>query len=734
MQALFTITLLTSAALLFVVQPMFAKMVLPVFGGSPAVWNTCLVFYQVTLLAGYIYAHLTSRYLGVVRQAILHLAVLSLPWFVLPISVSANWIPDGRVSPLPWLVMQLIVAVGLPLFVVSSSAPLLQAWFAATSHRHADDPYFLYAASNTGSLLALLSYPLLLEPNLPLASQRGIWSIGYGLLSALTVGCACALWRKPREPGGRSLAARPTTRNNESASSSRGWSLRLRWLALSAVPSSLLLGVTSHLTTDIASVPLLWIVPLTIYLVTFILAFARRELLAPRGVLPVQALLLVFLGVVFFESNLVHPLTGVLLHLAAFFVTALVCHRELARSRPSTDRLTEFYLWIAFGGALGGSFNALAAPLLFPLILEYPLMLIAAALLRPAADGVNVSRRSKLFDVAIPLLLVACGVLAIVSPGPSNGVFVEVHLVVLIVAGLVVFLGRNRPLRFGLGVASLLVIGFLSSFPFSRTYRIERTFFGVSRVTLNMRYRAVVLNHGSTTHGMQSFEKHREREPLTYYHPSGPLGDVFRMQDDQRPYERIGIIGLGAGSIAGYGRPGQRLTFYEIDPAVERIATDPNFFTFLSKSQAYCDIVLGDARLSLGQVPDHSFDLLIIDAFSSDAIPIHLITSEAVELYLRKLTPDGVLAIHVSNRHLHLIPVLGNIAAKLNVPALAKSDDATEDELRAGKLGSDWVVMGASSRNLGPLPGDATWNQVPGFPALQTWTDDFSSVIQVLKL
>jgi hypothetical protein len=733
MQALFTVTLLVSAGLLFVVQPMFAKMVLPVFGGAPAVWNTCMVFYQVMLLGGYAYAHTTSRFLSIQRQAILHLALLALPWLVMPISVSETWIPSGKDPPLPWLVMQLTVSVGLPVFVVSTAAPLLQSWFARTGHRHADDPYFLYAASNTGSLAALLGYPIVLEPMLRLADQQTVWSAGYGLLCLLTFACACALWRTSRDPQNSVEAARPHISRAKPASSSPDWKTRFRWLALSAVPSSLLLGVTAHLTTDIAAVPLLWIVPLTLYLVTFILAFARRQLFRQSIVLGLQALLMVFLGVVFFESNSTPPLIGAFLHLTAFFASALVCHRELVRSRPSTDRLTEFYLWIACGGALGGSFNALAAPFLFPLILEYPLMLVAAGLLRPTEDVSTDSTRAGLFDVAVPLAVLACGVAAITWLQPSAGASRGVLRFLPVAAAVVVYLTRRRPLRFGMGIAAMLILGFLGSFPFSRTHRIERTFFGVSRVTLNMRYKAVVLNHGTTTHGMQSFEKHRELEPLTYYHPSGPLGDVFRMQDGQRQFERIGVVGLGAGSIACYGTQGQRMTFYEIDPAVEQIATDTNYFTFLAKSPAFCNVVLGDARLSLTHVPDWSFDLIILDAFSSDAVPIHLITREAVALYLQKIKPTGVLAIHVSNRHLHLTPVLGNIAASLDVVALTKSDDATEQERLAGKLGSDWVVIGADESELGSLTSDRSWKSLRRTARLPTWTDDFSSIIKVLK-
>ena len=732
MQLFFALTLFVSATLLFIVQPMFAKMVLPLLGGSPAVWNTCMVFYQAVLLAGYLYAHVSTRWLGVRRQAALHLVVLCLPLLTLPIGLAGMGSPPADANPSAWLLMLLAVAVGLPFFVVSSSAPMLQAWFADTPHPAAKDPYFLYAASNLGSMIALLGYPVVVEPMLPLASQSVVWTAGYGLMAGLSAVCAILLWRR-RGAGpdvsleGKVDADRPSNRDPK-------WTDRLRWLALSFAPSSLLLGVTAHISTDIAAVPLLWVVPLALYLLTFVLVFARRKLLPHAWMVRLQPFLIVVMAVLFSHGVSEMVWLRTVLHLGTFFVIAMVCHGELAKRRPGTRHLTEFYLWMSVGGVLGGLLNALVAPELFSTIVEYPLMIAVACLLRPRTDPTVGTPRTRWFDFALPTaILIGFGGLVLgleshnilMTEGSASGI--------LIFAGLMAFSFQARPIRFGLSIAAVLFVGGLCFGQATQLLHIERNFFGVIRIHHNLRLNANIMSHGSTNHGMQLLDPSRRNQGTGYYHKSGPLGQVVQNHPSGQPVREIGIIGLGTGGISVYGLPGQRITYYEIDPAIERIARDPRFFTFLSDCPSQIDVVLGDARLSLTDTPDGRFDLLILDAFTSDAIPVHLMTREAVALYLDKLSDRGVLLMHVSNRYLDLAPIVANIARDCGVPCrIYRDDDVSEEEEDEGKLTSAWMILARQPDHLGSLLDDPKWEVVPHRPDLPLWTDDFSNIMAVL--
>ncbi len=732
MQLLFAVTLFLSATLLFVVQPMFAKMVLPLLGGTPAVWNTCMVFYQAVLLAGYLYAHFSTRLLGPRRQAGLHLAVLCLPWLVLPIVVAETWIPPAEGNPIPWLLMLLAVSVGLPFFVVSASAPMLQAWFANTDHPAAKDPYFLYAASNLGSMLALLGYPVLVEPGLPLDRQTWAWTGGYGLLMLLVIGCAVLLWRS-RGGAGPAGDAEPAV--DEPRLADPSWRDRLRWLVLSFAPSSLLLGVTTHISTDIAAVPLLWVVPLALYLLTFVLVFARRKPLKHAWMLRVQPYLVVVLGALFFlgAANKIWVLLS--LHLAAFFVTAMVCHGELARTRPKASRLTEFYIWMSVGGVLGGTFNALVAPHLFPTVIEYPLVIVVACMLRPRTSTAAGTTRSRWLDFALPAAVgAAAAVLVVGLQAADVQITVARAVAILAPVGLVAFGSQARPIRFGLGVAGLLVVSLLCSGRERGLMHVERGFFGVVRVRHDRSFNTHTLVHGSTNHGMQSLDPARRNQPLSYFHRTGPLGDLFKMLSDRGSVREIGIIGLGTGSIATYGQPGQRITYYEIDPLVERIARDPRYFTFLRDAQAEVEVVLGDARLTLARASHARYDLLILDAFSSDAIPVHLVTEEALRLYLDKLDEQGVLALHISNRYLDLGPVLARLAGDAGVECrVCRDDQISKTEEREGKFSSVWVVMARRPQYLGTLVENTRWQPLIAQPDDPRWSDDFSNILAVMK-
>ena len=735
----FALTAFVSSTLLFWVQPMFAKMVLPMLGGTPAVWNTCMVFFQAALLAGYMYAHATTVWLGARRQAAVHVGLLALSLLALPISVPESWLPPGDRNPIPWLLALLLVSVGFPFFIVSISNPMLQKWFANTDHPAAKDPYFLYGVSNFGSMLALLGYPVLVEPNLRLADQSWAWAIGYGLLVVMTLGCAVMLWQSPvtaaQTPGPGAASDGQSPSAIVESSGGLTVSRRMRWVMLSFVPSSLLLGVTTALSTDISPIPLLWVIPLAIYLFTFVLVFTRPPNLP--HLFMVRALPIVILPLVL--SMLAEAKRSmwllIPLHLLTFFVAAMVCHGELAQDRPPTKYLTEFYLWMSVGGLLGGLFNALVAPIIFDSVAEYPLALVFACLLRPRTVPDKQKPLGRWLDFGLPGTL---GALVVASTLGLQAGGVQPSLFSLsLTLGLPVMLCfsfRDWPIRFGLGVgAVMLANGFYPSGQ-GRVLHAERSFFGVYRIMLDPEEKYHLLLHGSTNHGTQSLDPAWRREPLTYYYRTGPIGQVFAAFTGAAAKSSVAVVGLGTGSLACYGEPGQQWTFYEIDPTVERIARDPRYFTYLRDCSPTIQVVLDDARLSLRQAPDQSYGLIILDAFSSDAIPIHLLTKEAVALYLTKLADDGILAFHISNRYLDLRPVLGDLAQNAGLFCLTQDDGTiSEAEIKSGKAISMWVVMARQPADLGTLAQDPRWERQPGRPGATVWTDDFSNILSVFR-
>jgi hypothetical protein len=734
---LFSLTVFVSAALLFVLQPMFAKMALPLLGGTPAVWNTCMVFFQAVLLVGYGYAHATPATLGLHRQAALHLALLLTALFVLPVAIPENWSPPVQQNPFMWLLALLLVALGLPFLIVSTTAPLAQRWFAGIDHPSANDPYFLYAASNVGSLAALLAYPTLIEPNLRLADQSRLWTLGYVVLTALLVGCAAIVWRSgPSVPADPPATATSATASSVGLLDRRAAWRRARWVLLAFVPSSLMLGVTTYLTTDVAPMPLLWVMPLAIYLLTFVLAFARRARTwqGMHRLLPILALPLTMT----IAFGVVGPLWILaLLHLLAFFVISIVCHGELANSRPSPERLTEFFIWVAVGGVLGGIFNALLAPILFTRPIEYPLVLVAGCLLRRKdATGRTLPAVSR-WELAVPFAVgaVVIGLVWLVRVIPIVGL--PGLLVVGGVPAALCFALRFRPVAFGLAVGALMLTTTLLREDIG--YRIlhrERSFFGVWQVRVYPTAKFTALLNGTTEHGRQSLEPGRELEPLTYFHRAGPIGQVFRAMPASRGgIAPVAVIGLGTGSLACHGRPGQAFTFYEIDPAVLRIARNPRYFTFLEACPPAIRVVLGDARRSLATAPAGHYGLIILDAFSSDAIPTHLLTREALRLYLDKLADSGLLAFHISNRHLDLEPTVGNLAHDARLLALVQLEAGMDKEEagRSGRTPSHWVVLARHQEDFGALRGDRRWHALPPRPDRRLWTDDFSNILEVIR-
>ena len=722
----FILTALLASFLLFWVEPLFARLVLPLLGGSPAVWNTCLMFFQALLLGGYLYAHVTSRYLTARRQSVAHLALLAVTLLALPLAIPDGWTPPASGQPIGWLLLLLTVTVGAPFFVLSATAPMLQRWIAGTDHPAAKNPYQLYAASNAGSFLGLLAFPILLEPTLRLGQQSTLWSGGYLLAGGLTAICAATVWRTT--PVTKGVEAEPVT-----AAERPSLRDRLRWVALSFVPSSLLLGVTTYLTTDVAAVPFLWVLPLAFYLLTFVVVFARSGRTAPRLHIDVHAVLVTLFVLATFWEKQQRQQWAYPLHLGLFAITALVLHGELAASRPSPRYLTEFYLWLAFGGALGGVFNALAAPMLFDRVVEYVPMVVLACFLRPSLPqraSTTIERLQMIAVAAIPALLL--GLVAVRGAGGRHFLGTSVGFLASLAAGTIVLLLRNSTPLFGTSLAAVGLAGFfVYRSPESVLHR-ERSFYGAYRVA---RLDDVTfLYHGTTIHGAQFGDSARRLQPITYYHPSGPAGQLFESLGARLDGKRIGAVGLGAGSLLCYGKPGQEWTFFEIDPVVEKIARDPAYFTFMRDCPVQAKVLLGDARLTLTREPDAKFAVLVLDAFSSDAIPVHLLTREAFHVYRRVLEADGLLLIHISNQHLDLEPVVAALAADAGMVGLS-----AEHVVKPQREGSefdyscDWVLLSNRRDDTGLFASRREWRPLEGRPGRRPWSDDYSNVFGAIK-
>jgi hypothetical protein len=731
--SLFGTTLFVGAALTFLIQPMVAKMVLPLYGGSSGVWTTCMLFFQAALLGGYAYAHVGSKTFGVRRHAVIHLILILAVLLFLPIGGPASWAPMPNWPPSLSLLTMLAARVGLPYLAVAGTAPLLQLWFAETRHHSASDPYFLYASSNLGSMLALLGYPLLVEKVLPLEKQVSLWLSGYTLLSILVTVCALTLRSRPQDE------SRVSPEGNADMVAASGsppsWRQRRRWIALAFIPSSLLLSVTAYLTTDVAAIPLLWVVPFALYLLTYILAFAVPRQRVHRAVSRLLPLVVLLLTLLLLAEGLEPPIwLQVGLHLLGLFVIGFACHVALALSRPSVASLTEFYLWLSVGGVLGGLFNALLAPVLFMRtgLTEYPLVLVLACFVRPPVTDKQDRRtllRKDLLPAAILGLLTA--VLAFSARWmPADLGPLRVGLAFGIPAVLC-YTFVDRPVRFGLGIAALLLAGAFYVGEYGNTVYLRRTFFGVHQITRDERGRFLKLVHGNTVHGQQSAGPAVKHEPLTYYHVRSPIGRLFEsLNNSSTPPKEVAVAGLGAGSLAYYAQRGQHWTFFEIDPVVEHIARA--YFSYLKECDGDVDVVLGDARLRLEQAQSSRYDVLVIDAFNSDSIPIHLLTREAVATYRKRLADDGIMAFHVSNRHLDLAPVLAAQAETLGLAGyqwLGSSDPAPD----SGKFASHWVLLGRLSPRLDAAIHGGMWTAMARADERYLWTDSYSNLLSVIR-
>ncbi len=718
-RAWFVGAILGGSFLLFLIQPMVARMALPRLGGAPAVWNSAMLVYQALLLVGYGYAHWLGRF-RVRTQAGLHLGLLALAALWLPIGLGTMQVPAGA-EPALWVPWLLVAAIG-PLFLaISAQAPLLQRWYAVASHGR--DPYALYAASNIGSFAGLLAYPLLVEPLLQLRSQSWLWTIGYLLVALLVLVCARRLPRDDAPPAAAS--ERPATVAGD-------WA---RWIVLALVPSGLMLATTTFLTTDIVAVPLLWVLPLGLYLLSFPLAFRSSAFLDDLLERCVPLVLLLF-GATLVAGDQRLAYFNAVIGLVLLFAVAVACHARLYALRPPPERLTGFYLAMAVGGALGGVFAGLLAPVLFDWTYEYPLLILAAGLLIPqraltselARLWSSRWRRPVGLSLSVTVLLI---VLLGLNPNLLGPMHVQIAFLAVAVLGLAT-IGTRWPFTVALAGA-LVLFGGWTAIQTSLSGARTRSYFGVYTVSDQPDQRR--LAHGTTVHGVQLKGARAER-PTTYYQAGSGVGQAMLAAPAlYGPHARIGVVGLGTGTLACYARPGQAWHFFEIDPAVVHLARDSGAFSFLRRCAPQAQILIGDARLRLADLPPTSLDLLALDAFSSDAVPMHLMTAEAFAAYGRVLAPEGLLLVHISNRFLALAPVVAGAAQAegwqglrlVHVPsALERQDEGAV---------SDWIALSRSPRALAALKAGGTgWRPLVAEPSFAGWTDDHASLVPVLRL
>lgn len=721
---IFLLTICAGSFLLFLVQPMIARMALPRLGGAPSVWNSAMLVYQALLLLGYAYAHWLGRFTAR-QQGLVHILLFLIAAITLPIGLSNATPPaDGNIYAwVPWL---FFTSIGPLFFVVSAQAPLMQRWF---SQSGAGDPYPLYAASNLGSFAGLIAYPTLVEPLLTVQQQSLMWSVGYAILTALVALCAITLVRS-----GQIVA--PT----ESVKAPRDWRLIGKWILLAAVPSGLMLSTSLHLTTDIVAMPLLWVMPLGLYLLSFSVAFSDRRALATL-LSRIAPVVLVFGGLLTFLALDDAPFAVAIATLITLFVVAVALHARLYELRPEPAELTGFYLAMSVGGMLGGLFCALIAPLVFDWTYEHPLLLVAAAALMAQAplhkrlaeylDGSTGERRRRwLMVAAFVSSLAAFGAFGDLPDHLERSIFIALLVVICLV-----IIGQRRHFAFAF-LSLLLAVSIWSKLQLSTLDGVlTRSYFGIYTVGTETGYRRT-LTHGTTLHGVQLLAPGKERNPVTYYAPRSGIGLTLSAAPSMfGPDARIGIVGLGAGTLACYAKPGQKWEFYEIDPAIVAIARNPKQFTYLSRCMPDLKVHIGDARLVLAGQSPAGADVLAIDAFSSDSVPMHLLTQEAFATYRRRLAPNGLLLVHISNRFLDLEPVVA-AAAQAGWTARIrryKVDDADRTESYAS---SSWVALSPSKTTIERLvreSGGEEWSTLNRRPGFTGWTDGYGSILPILK-
>ncbi len=721
--AVFAATLFCSALLMFLIQPMFAKMALPRLGGTAAVWSLALVFFQGVLLLGYAYAHVLVKACSLATGAAIHGLVMAVAMASLPISIAAAWDMPPETGEALWLIGLFAVSVGLPFFAISANAPLLQAWFSKTGHAQSHDPYFLYGASNAGSFAALLAYPLIVEPFLRLQPQSSLWSVGYILLVAMVGICGfMAAAARPAEAG---------TSSPEEEIAAVTWRQRLIWVALSFVPSGLLTGTTAHLATDLVSAPFMWVLPLAIYLLTFVITFQSKPWISHQTV--IERLGVVVAPLCLFALSPATQLGLVPVHLIVVFALMMACHGTLVALRPAAGRLTEFYLLMSLGGVLGGMFASLAAPIMFDSVIEYPLLMIMGFAVIGLIRG-KAALTLKFWSMLV-LVPAALGVLLLIRKFDIDALHLII-LVWLLMSLALLLMTSDEPLAQAAILASVILI-YQSVSKAPAPIVQSRSFYGVLSVFPYSDGRYHVLTHGNTKHGSQVMKDANglrltsNPPPQSYYYARGPFGSLIgHLRADGNRLENVAIVGLGTGSMLCHALPGENWSFYEIDPEVARIARDPQYFTFL-RDCGPSRIVMGDGRLKLQQEQQTKFDLIVLDAFSSDSVPAHLMTVEALDLYLSRLTPDGMIVFHISNRFMELASVIEGAARARGLPAYYNSldtkywnPDATKLDLRP-----HLAVVAHSPEALRGLTQDPAWHRAAAEQVSPAWTDDYSNFI-----
>ena len=725
----FVVALFVSATLMFAIQPMFTRMVLPVLGGTPGVWSVAMVFFQGVLLCGYLYAHLLTRFVPMRVAALVHLVLMSVALLSLPIAMAKGWGTPPQSGTAFWLIGLFGASLGLPFFALAGNGPLLQAWFARSGHRHANDPYFLYGASNLGSFCGLLLYPVVFEPLMTLAQQSHVWTTGFMVLVGL-IACASALAIRSggdvgstvRQPVAQPLASK----------------LRLKIVGLAFVPSALLVAVTAQLTTDVVAAPFIWVIPLALYLLTFALAFKDKPRLTHAMMLKLQPWLIGAAVMLVTNAGAHNFFGGILasmgLTIAAFFICTMVAHGELYASRPAASQLTEFYFWMSAGGVLGGIFSALVAPQIFSTILEYPILLVLALLCRPAFHGGP--RRAWLLEagclVAAALLLSAPALLAGVQIDASLS---AARFLVIIFLCLVIMLSGDKPARL-LGMTTFTMICALVYNPGFGKVQSLRSFFGVHRIVDTHDSRIRLLYHGTTIHGAQRLvapdTAQTHPELLTYYYQGGPFSQAIDAARATRgSLTDVAVVGLGSGSLACSEKAGENWRFFEIDPVVVGIARDPQKFRFLTDCAPNSDVVLGDARLTMA-ADQHAYDLIVLDAFSSDSIPVHLLTREAMAVYQSKLKPNGTIILHISNRHMRLDGVVAQVAQEQGLVTWLGQDTSPVDFMNDFHAHAIIAVVARSNEDVGELKNLPNWVQLAPDPSIRAWSDDYANILQAI--
>lgn len=720
---IFTATIFLSATLLFSVQPMFTKLILPLLGGASNVWNTAMVFFQAMLLGGYVYAHLSSKYLPLKAQLALHVVITLIGLSFLPLAIGDVSVPETGMPTL-WLLGLFAATVGAPFFALSANAPLIQRWFSYTDHPDASDPYFLYSASNAGSLLILCAYPILIEPQLRLGDQTYLWKLGYIVLIAMII--ATGLFAFLRRKADVLPSAEISIPNEKLEAKTIAF-----WVLLSFIPSSLMLGVTSHMTNNIAAMPFLWILPLALYLLTFVIVFARKPIVQSRHLAPfIPWIVLLTLAAI--STGFIHGFPVIAICLVSFFVIALYSHARLVEARPDVSGLTLFYIIMSVGGVLGGLFNALVAPILFIGTYEYPIVLLLAAFVLPKGVPLFKSwtRSAGLKSVAMAILAVSAAVAL-----PYLGWLPRMSLVF----GAILLFAATMPLRLPRPQAVLMLAVLMGGALFQQwtsedgLYR-ARSFFSTLTVErddteLGPRHRFM---HGDTIHNFQFRDPDLRMKPASYYAEGGSIDAALMATRKEGLPFNVSVIGLGAGALACYEQPGDDWTYFEIDPAVVKMALNPELFSFMADCAPDATIHVGDARQKLDLVPAGTQDLVIVDAFSSDSIPAHLVTREALALYRTRLKSDGLVFFHTSNRMMDVTSVVVRLAEDAGLDARYIQKGFDDKDGLFGHL-AHGVLVGPSQVLEQATANVSDWSLWEPSQHVGVWTDDYSAVVSAIR-